>query len=167
MSFSLTRPAAGFALLAVLATGCSAAAAGYHAAAGSAASSSSSSAVKTATINGATVLTNAKGLTLYSFAPDTMTTSNCNGTCAQLWPPVHGPVTSGPGVTGRLGTITRADGAIQATYNGHPLYTYVADTAPGQAKGNGLNASGGVWHEVTTSGAAAPASTTGGGGYGY
>jgi len=167
MSFSLTRPAAGFALLAVLATGCSAAAAGYHAAAGSAASSSSSSAVKTATINGATVLTNAKGLTLYSFAPDTMTTSNCNGTCAQLWPPVHGPVTSGPGVTGRLGTITRADGAIQATYNGHPLYTYVADTAPGQAKGNGLNASGGVWHEVTASGAAAPASTSGGGGYGY
>ena len=167
MSFSLTRPAAGFALLAVLATGCSAAAAGYHAAAGSAASSSSSSTVKTATINGATVLTNAKGLTLYSFAPDTMTTSNCNGTCAQLWPPVHGPVTAGPGVTGRLGTITRADGAIQATYNGHPLYTYVADTAPGQAKGNGLNASGGVWHEVTASGAAAPASTSSGGGYGY
>ena len=167
MSFSLTRPAAGFALLAVLATGCSAAAAGYHAAAGSAASSSSSSAVKTATINGATVLTNAKGLTLYSFAPDTMTTSNCNGTCAQLWPPVHGPVTAGPGVTGSLATITRADGATQATYNGHPLYTYVADTAPGQARGNGLNASGGVWHEVTASGAAAPASTTGGGGYGY
>ena len=167
MSFTLTRPAAGLALLAVLATGCTAAAAGYHAAARPAASSSSSSAVKTATINGATVLTNAKGLTLYSFAPDTRTTSNCNGTCAQLWPPVHGPVTSGPGVTGRLGTITRADGAIQATYNGHPLYTYVADTAPGQAKGNGLNASGGVWHEVTASGAAAPASTIGGGGYGY
>ena len=167
MSITLARPAAGLALLAVLATGCSAAATGHYAAAGSAASSSSSSAVKTATINGATVLTNAKGLTLYSFAPDTMTTSNCNGTCAQLWPPVHGPVTSGPGVTGRLGTITRANGSIQATYNGHPLYTYVADTAPGQAKGNGLNASGGVWHEVTASGAAAPASTSGGGGYGY
>jgi predicted lipoprotein with Yx(FWY)xxD motif len=167
MSFNLTRPVVGLALLAVLATGCSAAAAGYHAAAGPAASSSASSAVKTSTINGATVLTNANGLTLYSFAPDTMTTSNCNGTCAQLWPPVHGPVTAGPGVTGRLGTITRANGSIQATYNGHPLYTYVADTAPGQAKGNGLNASGGVWHEVTASGAAAPASTSGGGGYGY
>jgi predicted lipoprotein with Yx(FWY)xxD motif len=49
---------------------------------------------------------------------------------------------------------------VQATYNGHPLYTYVADTAPGQAKGNGLNLSGGVWHEVTASGAAAPAATT-------
>ena len=170
MSFTLTRPAAWLAplaLLAVLATGCSAAVAGYHAAAKPAASSSSSSAVKTATINGATVLTNARGLTLYSFAPDTMTTSKCNGTCAQLWPPVHGQVAAGPGVTGQLGTITRADGAIQATYNGHPLYTYVGDTAPGQAKGNGLNVSGGVWHEVTASGAAAPASTSGGGGYGY
>jgi hypothetical protein len=49
---------------------------------------------------------------------------------------------------------------VQATDNGHPLYTYVADTAPGQAKGNGLNLSGGVWHEVTASGAAAPAATT-------
>jgi predicted lipoprotein with Yx(FWY)xxD motif len=100
MSFTLTRPAAGLALLVVLATGCSAAGAGHHAEARPAASSSSSSAVKTATINGGTVLTNAKGLTLYSFAPDTVTTSNCNGTCAQLWPPVHGPVTAGPGVTG-------------------------------------------------------------------
>jgi len=165
MSFTLTRPAAGLVLLVVLAVGCSAAAAGDHAAAGPAASSAASGAVKTATISGATVLTNAKGLTLYSFAPDTMTTSHCNGACAQLWPPVRGPVTAGPGVTGKLGTIKRADGAIQATYNGHPLYTYVADTAPGQAKGNGLNASGGVWHEVTASRAAAPASTSGG--YGY
>jgi predicted lipoprotein with Yx(FWY)xxD motif len=152
MSFTLTRPAAGLALIAVLATGCSAAAAGYHTAAKPAASSTSGNAVKTATINGATVLTNAKGLTLYSFAPDTMTSSNCNGTCAQLWPPEHGPVTAGPGINGRLGTITRADGAIQATYNGHPLYTYVADTAPGQARGNNLNLSGGLWHEVTVSG---------------
>ena len=152
MSFTLARPAAGFALLAVLATGCSAAAAGYHTAAKQAASAASSSAVKTATIKGATALTNAKGLTLYWFAPDTMTTSNCNGTCAQLWPPVHGPVIPGPGVTGRLGTITRAGGAIQATYNGHPLYTYIGDSAPGQAHGNNLNLNGGLWHEVTVSG---------------
>ena len=167
MSFTLTRPAAGLALLAVLATGCSAAVAGYHAAAKPAASSASSSAVKTATINGAAVLTNANGLTLYSFAPDTRTTSNCNGTCAQLWPPVKGPATAGHGVTGKLGTITRSNGTTQATYNGRPLYTYVADSAPGQAKGNGVNASGGVWHEVTASGAAAPPSSSGGGGYGY
>jgi predicted lipoprotein with Yx(FWY)xxD motif len=65
--------------------------------------------------------------------------------------------------------ITRSDGSKQATYNGHPLYTYIGDTAPGQAKGNGLNLSGGVWHEVTASGAAASSggqsSSSGGGGY--
>jgi predicted lipoprotein with Yx(FWY)xxD motif len=123
------------------------------------------------TIGGATVLTNAQGMTLYWFVPDTSTKSNCNGACAHYWPPVKGPVTAGSGVTGTLGTITRSDGSMQATWNGHPLYTYVADTAPGQAKGNGLNLSGGVWHEVSLSGAAAPAATSsassGGGGYGY
>ena len=134
---------------------------------------SSGSGLKTATINGIAVLTNANGFTLYSFAPDTPTTSRCNGQCATFWPPVKGPVTAGPGVTGNLGTIMRSDGGTQATYNGHPLYTYIADTAPGQAKGNGLNASGGVWHEVTASGAAAPSpssgqgGSSGGGGYGY
>jgi predicted lipoprotein with Yx(FWY)xxD motif len=131
---------------------------------------SSGSALKTTQISGVTVLTNAKGFTLYWFVPDTSTKSNCNGSCAQIWPPVKGPATAGAGVTGKLGTITRSDGSIQATYDGHPLYTYTADTAPGQANGNGINSSGGVWHEVTASGAAAaasspPASSGGGGGY--
>jgi predicted lipoprotein with Yx(FWY)xxD motif len=119
--------------------------------------SSSGTALKTATIGGVTVLTNAKGFTLYSFVPDTATKSNCNGACATYWPPVKGPATAGPGVTGTLSTITRSDGSMQAAYDGHPLYTYVADTAPGQAKGNGLNLSGGVWHVVPASGGAAPA----------
>jgi predicted lipoprotein with Yx(FWY)xxD motif len=142
----------------------------------SASSSSSSpaaataSSVKTATIGGATVLTNSKGFTLYSFAPDTSTASKCNGACAQNWPPVKGPVTAA-GVTGTFGTIKRADGSIQATFDGHPLYAFVGDSGPGQAKGNGLNAAGGLWHEITTSGAAAPAGasspSSGGGGYGY
>jgi predicted lipoprotein with Yx(FWY)xxD motif len=65
---------------------------------------------------------------------------------------VAGPATAGAGVTGKLGTIKRSDGSTQATYNGHPLYTYVGDSAPGQAKGNGLNLSGGLWHEVPASG---------------
>ena len=121
----------------------------------------------TATIDGVTVLTNTKGFTLYSFAPDTPTTSKCNGTCAQNWPPVPGPVTAA-GVTGAFGTITRTDGSTQATFDGHPLYTFVGDTAPGQNKGNGLNAAGGLWHEATSGGApASPASGSGGGGYGY
>ncbi len=139
------------------------------AAAPASSAAASSSALKTTKIGGATVLTNAKGFTLYSFAPDTPTTSNCNGSCATYWPPVKGPATAGAGVTGKLGTITRSDGSMQATYNGHPLYTYVADSAPGQAKGNGLNLNGGVWHEVTVSGAAAlaPSGSAGAGGGGY
>ena len=121
--------------------------------------------LKTTTIGGATVLTNSKGFTLYSFAPDTSTKSNCNGTCAQNWPPVQGPATAS-GVKGTFGTIKRSDGSTQATFDGHPLYTFVGDTAPGQAKGNGLNALGGLWHEITTSGTAPAGSSTSGSGGG-
>jgi predicted lipoprotein with Yx(FWY)xxD motif len=54
-------------------------------------------------------------------------------------------------VTGKLGTIKRSDDTTQAVYNGHPLYTYIADTAPGQAHGNDLNLNGRLWHEVAIS----------------
>ena len=123
--------------------------------AASSAPAAGSSALKTAKIGGASVVTNAKGFTLYWFVPDTATTSKCNGSCATFWPPVKGPATAGAGVTGKLATIKRADGSAQATYNGHPLYTYAGDHAPGQATGNDLNVNGGVWHEVTVSVAAA------------
>ncbi len=102
-------------------------------------------------IAGIPVLANAKGLTLYWFAPDTATASRCSGSCAAYWPPVKGPATAGSGVTGRLGVIRRPDGSVQATYNGHPLYTYLGDSHPGQATGNNLNLNGGRWHEVTVS----------------
>jgi predicted lipoprotein with Yx(FWY)xxD motif len=142
------------------------------AAAGASSAAAAGSVLKSTMMSGTAVLTNAKGFTLYWFAPDTSTTSKCNGTCAHYWPPVKGPATAGAGVTGKLGVITRSDGSMQATYNGHPLYTYVGDTKPGEAKGNGLNLSGGVWHEVTVSGAAvsggsSPSSGSTGGGYGY
>ncbi len=109
-------------------------------------------ALKTARIGGVTVLTNATGLTLYWFVPDTATRSACYGTCAGYWPPLTGTPSAGPGVTGTLATIKRSDGTTQVTYDGHPLYTYVGDTAPGQALGNNLNLNGGLWHEVTVSG---------------
>ena len=124
-----------------------------------------------------TVLTNAKGDTLYWFAIDTPTTSKCNGSCATYWPPVIGKpmAAAGTSLTGKFGTITRSDGQVQATYYRHPLYTYAADTAPGQIKGNGLNVSGGLWWAMTPSAvklgaAAAPSpssSSSSGGGYGY
>ena len=84
--------------------------------------------------------------------------------------PVTGTTAAGQSLPGRVGTIKRTDGAEQLTYNGHPLYTYIGDTAPGQANGNGVNAAGGLWHEVTTSGSApadGSSSGSGGGGYGY
>jgi len=178
--------AAGLAAIALVVTACASsgsttAAAGNtpaaqvsSQAASAPAASSSGSMLAAKTIGGKQVLTNAAGFTLYWFAPDTATTSKCTGSCATYWPPVKGPVTAGSGVTGKLGTITRADGTTQATYNGHPLYTYAGDSAPGQDKGNGLNASGGLWYNVpvtaaaTTGSAPSPTATAKtGGGYGY
>ena len=92
-----------------------------------------------------TVLANGKGFTLYSFAPDTPTTSKCYGSCAAYWPPVTGGAAAGSALPGKTGTIKRSDGSLQLTYNGHPLYTYVGDAAPGQASGNNLNLNGGLW----------------------
>jgi predicted lipoprotein with Yx(FWY)xxD motif len=108
--------------------------------------------LKSRDVGGVTLLTNAKGLTLYSFAPDTSTKSACYGSCAAYWPPVTGSPSAGPGVTGTLGTITRTGGTVQATYDGHPLYTYIGDSAPGQANGNNLNLNGGLWRDVPITG---------------
>jgi predicted lipoprotein with Yx(FWY)xxD motif len=161
---------AGLAAAGLIAAGCGSSG-GTGASSGSThtgAPASTGSALKTASVGGTKVLTNAKGFTLYWFVPDTSTKSNCNGSCATIWPPVKGPATAASGVTGKLTTITRSDGSKQAVYNGHPLYTYTGDSGPGQNNGNGLNASGGVWHETTVSGAAPAAShssTSGGTGY--
>jgi predicted lipoprotein with Yx(FWY)xxD motif len=177
---------AGIAAVALLAAACgstssggsggsggSASGSGGSSGGGGAGTAANSSTVKTASMGGAQVLTTAKGLTIYTFARDTKNKSNCtSSSCVHFWPIVKGPV-SGSGVSGTFGTITRTDGTKQATWNGHPLYTYIGDSAPGQAKGNNLNIDGGVWNEVTLSGnAPAPApskssSGGGGGGYGY
>jgi predicted lipoprotein with Yx(FWY)xxD motif len=137
------KAAAGVSVLALVLLGIAAATAGGQGAA------VASGTLKTGAIGGIRVLTTSRGLTLYWFAPDTATTSACSGSCAAYWPPVKGQVTAGADVAGKLGTIKRADGTLQATYNGHPLYTYIADTAPGQARGNNITLNGGLWHEVT------------------
>jgi predicted lipoprotein with Yx(FWY)xxD motif len=103
-------------------------------------------------IGGVNLLTNSKGLTLYWFAPDSPNKSVCYGSCAAYWPPVAGNAAAGPGVTGTITTIKRTDGTTQATYDGHPLYTYIGDSAPGQDSGNNINLNGGLWHDVPVSG---------------
>ncbi len=110
--------------------------------------------LQTRTIGDVTVLTDDEGYTLYWFGPDSATKSACQGSCARSWLPVTGPATWGPGVTGSIGAIVRPGGALQATYDGHPLYTTTADTGPGQTKGNDVWSHGGEWHEVTVPGRA-------------
>jgi predicted lipoprotein with Yx(FWY)xxD motif len=146
------------------ATGASAT--GSPAAAASGAAAATAEGLKTASIGGVTVLTNAKGFTLYSFAPDTATKSACSGACATAWPPQAASAT----VTSPYTSFKRPDGITQLVFNGHPLYTFTGDTAPGTASGNGVSAFGGLWHEVPASGAAAPTGTSSagsGGGAGY
>jgi predicted lipoprotein with Yx(FWY)xxD motif len=96
------------------------------------------------------VLANAQGYTLYWYSRDVKGSgsSTCTGQCLSTWPAVTGKpaAVSGIKLNGILGTITRSGGIVQATYNGYPLYTFTADTAPGDTGGNGV---GGVWHVIT------------------
>ncbi len=140
-----------------------AAGSGSSAAATPQSNATSSSAIGTRSTKIGTILTTAKGQAIYWFAIDTPTKSNCTGSCATYWPPVLGKVTAAPGsnLPHTFGTITRPGGQVQATYDGHPLYTYAADTAPGQVSGNGLNVSGGLWWAMTPSGSKAGAPSAG------
>jgi predicted lipoprotein with Yx(FWY)xxD motif len=107
--------------------------------------------LRTAEIGGKKVLTNAKGFTLYWFAIDSPGSSRCNGSCAAYWPPLIGSPPASTGIAGKFSAISRSDGQKQVAYNGHPLYTYIGDSAPGQNHGNGINLNGGLWHEAVVS----------------
>ena len=139
---------AATAVVSVVALGLLGAAVATPKAAPAASVTAGSQVLKAGSIGGMEVLTNASGLTLYSFAPDTPSRSACYGSCAAYWPPVPGKVSAGPGVTGAIGSIKRTGGSTQATYDGHPLYTYIGDSAPGQDSGNNLNLNGGLWRDV-------------------
>ena len=122
-------------------------------AATTASSSSANVVIKTttATVGGKTVtlLTNDKGFTLYYLKADTATQVACSGNCAKIWPPMlqtGSGIPTGPGsLPGTLSAYSTANGN-QVEYNGHPLYTYTGDTAPGQITGEGFK---GVWFVVT------------------
>ena len=88
------------------------------------------------------VLTDAQGFTLYTFPSDHNGISSCTGSCASIWPALTVPAgttaTAGPGVPGTVSEVLQPDGADQVTYNGSPLYTFVGDSSPGQATGDGV-----------------------------
>jgi predicted lipoprotein with Yx(FWY)xxD motif len=95
------------------------------------------------------------GKTLYLFEADKTSTSTCAGPCAAAWPPVttNGAPQAGSGVDkSLLGTVKRDDGTEQVTYNGHPLYYFVGDTAAGMAKGQGSKAFGASWYVLNAKG---------------
>src|SRR5579864_5071996 len=107
--------------------------------------STSTSVIQTATVTikgqSQTVLTNAKGLTLYYFTPDSATQSACSGQCAQNWPPLFftgsGAPTSSANLSGKLSVLQDVNGS-QVEYNGHLLYAFAGDKAAGQTNGHGL-----------------------------
>ena len=113
--------------------------------------------VRTGTTSVGKVLVNAKGKTLYVFAADSPRKSTCTGACAKAWPPAPASAATlghSADVKAKLGFITRADGKTQLTVNGLPAYTYAGDSASGQANGQGVNASGGLWWVIAPSGIA-------------
>lgn len=123
----------------------------------------SSALVRTAqvSVNGAseTVLTDSKGMTLYYLTSDTATSQACVGQCLSFWPPLLAMATptSTPALPHQLSVFAGAAGQ-QAEYNGRLLYTFVKDTAAGQANGEGVQGFGGVWHVATPTTSAASAS---------
>ena len=118
------------------------------------------------------VLVDARGRTLYLFEKDKHGRSACYGACATYWPPLYSTTKPRPGTgvhASLLGLTKRTNGKRQVTYAGHPLYTFIADTKPGQTNGEGLSNFGATWDAIAASGRAVEptASNSGGAGGGY
>lgn len=106
------------------------------------------------------ILVDDLGYTLYDFHKDKGGKSTCYGACAATWPPLT--TTAAGQVSGvaekqakLLGVTKRRDGTLQVTYAGHPLYTYTADTKPGETKGQDIDSFGAEWYALRPSGAEA------------
>jgi predicted lipoprotein with Yx(FWY)xxD motif len=101
------------------------------------------------------ILFDGRGFVLYGFTRDPRGRSVCSGACAKAWPPyiVRSRPRAAAGVdAARLGTVERADGSLQATYAGHPLYHYVGDRRPGQILCQNVTEFGGVWRVLRPNG---------------
>lgn len=168
LSFKHTLQLASILFMALLVVACGSSSSTGYSSSGTTpttAPTSSTPVLKTAsvTVNGKseTIFTNAQGMTLYYFTPDTATKVACTGVCAGIWPPLlftgTGSPTSASSLSGTLSAVTDANGK-QVEYNGHPFYTYSKDTAPGQVNGEGIK---GKWFVATPDlkGQSAPQST--------
>jgi predicted lipoprotein with Yx(FWY)xxD motif len=99
------------------------------------------------------VLVDSKGFTLYYFEKDQGGKSACYGSCAKVWPPYTGtPKVEGGAMSSKLGTTKRSDGTTQVTYAGWPLYTYAADSKPGEDKGTDVKSFGASWYPLHPNG---------------
>jgi predicted lipoprotein with Yx(FWY)xxD motif len=150
-----TVPVAALALLAALAVVYTAGAA------------TRSPVVATKTTKLGRILVDAHGRTLYLFGADKNGKSVCGGKCATFWPPLiaTGKPRAGAGTRpSLLGTIKRANGQLQVTYNHHPLYAFVNDTKAGQVNGEGVKAFGAIWYAVSPAGTNVEKPTSGSGG---
>jgi predicted lipoprotein with Yx(FWY)xxD motif len=123
------------------------------------AKSSSAAVISTRNVPGlGTILVNAEGRTLYMFTSDKHEKVTCVQGCAGLWPPAtltgaQKPAASGGAKSSLLGSDPDPEGGRVITYAGWPLYTYAADSGPGTADGQGVNADGGLWYVLSPSGA--------------
>src|SRR4051794_29711901 len=116
------------------------------------------------------ILVDSQGRTLYLFERDSGTKSTCTGACAVEWPPLRAarkPTAGGGASASTVATSARSDGEPQVTYNGHPLYLFSADRNAGDTNGQGVNAFGGLWYVVSSSGDAITTPVGSGGGFGY
>jgi predicted lipoprotein with Yx(FWY)xxD motif len=156
-----TTAVAGVAALALVVAGCGGGSGGapagaYGGSSGApAAAGSGTASVALAQSDLGKILVDGRGRTLYRFEADKGTASTCDGACASAWPPLttaDQPV-AGAGVSAsKLGTAKRGDGTTGVTYNGHPLYTFAGDRAPGQTTGQGSDAFGAEWYVLSAAG---------------
>jgi predicted lipoprotein with Yx(FWY)xxD motif len=115
------------------------------------------------------ILVDSKGRTLYLFQKDSGAKSACTGACAVEWPPLRAtgkPTVGGGANASVVATSARSDGKPQVTYNGHPLYLFSADQKAGDTNGQGVNAFGGLWYVLSSSGDEIT-TLAGSGGFGY
>jgi predicted lipoprotein with Yx(FWY)xxD motif len=115
---------------------------------------------------GKTIVINPAGRTLYSLSTETTHHLLCTSTaCLNLWPPLtvtsrSTSLTKAGGVQGKLGLLKRANGSLQVTLGGKPVYRYRPDTARGKVGGEGLRLAGGVWHAIRAAAPATPPAMT-------